>query len=584
MKILLVHPDDSIETSSAPVGAEAGPGWDWIVDLGWSGRPAYSQLSEILGIRVLSIYNLLDHEQHHSRMRSILELGLDQVVDSESIDWWDAFSVYPYQQLDQLLLLSALAAQIPDGAEIFATRPGFSLDALSLLTHRKITSLSERRKNRLVERISRYWKAASSFPASQLAEIAFDKWDTDYGIRRHFVRPPRKASTPAILLPSAYANVSRAQVAYARMLPHRRFLLVLTRRNGQIQDLPRNVEVLSLASYATGSADTTNDERLQLLTIWQKVQNDLFETNGVLSAARKLHVFDGFANFLKSGLRIRDAWREVFARENISTVLSADENNPYTRMPILLSRSKKLRTVFCDHGALNMSFGIRRPASDTYLMRGDMARDYGVTRCGLPAGIIVVGAAAETSRPTEPSNHTEQHTERDWIVYYSEAYELSNGRTETFYAELLPELCRLASRMNCKVIVKLHPFESFRMRKALIDNVVSGEQRNLIQIREGPMIPELFARAQCSLTVESSVAVESTLNGVPCFLCSWFDNSWYDYGKQYAKYSAGYRLASPQQIRDIPHLLEQFRIKDATRQSLQTSITAEHLDSVLSRK
>lgn len=580
MKILLVHPDDSIENSSAPVGSQAGPRWDWIVDLGWSGRPAYSRLSELLGIRVLSTYDLLDHEQHRSRMRNILELGLDQVLDSESIDWWDAFSVYPYQRLDQLLLLSALAAQIPDRAEIFATRPDFSLDALSLLTHRKIKSLSERRKNRLVERVSRYWKAASSFRASQLAEIAFDKWDTDYGIRRHFVRPPRKESTPAILLPSAYGNVSRAQVAYARMLPHRRFLLVLTRRNGRIQDLPGNVDLRSLASYASGSAATTDDERLPLLARWQNLQNDLFETNSVLSAARKLHVFDGFANFLKSGLRIRDAWHEVFARESISAVLSADENNPYTRMPILLARSKKLRTVFCDHGALNMSFGIRRPASDTYLMRGDMASDYGMTRCGLPPERIVVGAAPEAARPTQSSNHGV----KDWIVYYSEAYELSNGRTETLYAELLPELCQLASRMHRKVVVKLHPFESFHMRKALIDNVLSGEQRSLVQMREGPMSPELFARAWCSLTVESSVAVESTLNRVPCFLCSWFDNSWYDYGKQYAKYSAGYPLDSPQRIRDIPHLLEQFRITEATRQSLQTSITADHLESVLSRK
>ena len=100
-------------------------------------------------------------------------------------------------------------------------------------------------------------------------------------------------------------------------------------------------------------------------------------------------------------------------------------------------------------------------------------------------------------------------------------------------------------------------------------------------MREGPMTPDLFARAWCSLTVESTVAVESTLHGVPCFLCSWFDASWYDYGKQYAKYSAGYPLDSPQRIREIPQLLEQFHVTEATRQGLQTSITAEQLESVL---
>ena len=96
------------------------------------------------------------------------------------------------------------------------------------------------------------------------------------------------------------------------------------------------------------------------------------------------------------------------------------------------------------------------------------------------------------------------------------------------------------------------------------------------------MPPALFARAWFSLTVESSVAVESTLHGVPCFLCSWFDASWYGYGKQFAKYSAGYPLDSPQRIREIPQLLEKIRITEATRSGLQTSITPEQLESVLS--
>ena len=63
-------------------------------------------------------------------MREILAEGLDQLVDSESVDWWDAFSVYPFQQLEQLLLLSALANEIPEQAEIFSNSPHFMLPAL----------------------------------------------------------------------------------------------------------------------------------------------------------------------------------------------------------------------------------------------------------------------------------------------------------------------------------------------------------------------------------------------------------------------------------------------------------------------
>ncbi len=573
MKILLVHPDDSVE-----VGAWAGTRWDLAVDLGWSGRHAYSQQIERLRFRVSSVYDLLDHEQHRCRMREILTLGLGQLVDSESVDWWDAFSPLPYQHLERLMLLSELAEEIPERAEIFATRPHIASRALSLLLNREVKSISAEGKGPVGSRIRRYLKVAFTLRPSQITEIAFDKWDTDYRLRRHFVYLPRLSSTPATLLPSAYVNVSRAQVAYARMLPHRRFLMVVTRRNGRLERLPSNVEVRSLASYARPVLSSTEEENRRLLARWKDVQNDLFDTNRVLQLARKLRVLDGFEKFLKGGLRVRDAWREVFAREPITSVLSADEYNPYTRLPILLARSRKLHTTSCDHGALTMSFGIRPTVSDTYLMRSDMARDYSVRWSGLFPGKIVVGGPRE-SQNLLPSSDAMR---RDWIVYYSEAYEVSSGRTETFYAELLPELCLLARRTNRKVIVKLHPFESGRVRRAIIERVLSEEQRSLVELREGPITPDLFARAWCSFTVESSVAVESTLNQVPCFLCSWFDASWYDYGKQFAKYSAGYPLDSPERIREIPKLLEQYHITEATLRCLKTSITSELLESVLS--
>ncbi len=572
MKILLVHPHDSVEA-----GIWADTRWDLVVDLGWSGREAYSRQSERLGFRVFSIYDFLDHAQHRDRLREILALGLDQLVDAESVDWWETFSVYPYHQLEKLLLLSALAEQIPADAEIFTTRRHFAIRALSLLLNREIKSFSVEHKSHFKERAQRYVTAAFALRPSQMIEIAFDKWDTDYRFRRHFARSAKQSQTPAVLLPSAYANVSRAQIAYARMLPHRRFLLVITRRNGSIQELPANVELRSLASYASPVLPATEKECAGLLARWQDLQNNVFEINPVLRLARKLHVFDDFANFLRRGLHVRDAWREVFAREPITTMLSADENNPYTRLPIVLAASRKLRTVSCDHGALNMTLGIRRLCSEAYLVKGNMARDYSIGWCGLSPDKIVVGGPRE-AQPLSVSNQAQ----RDWIVFYSEAYELSSGRTQAFYAELLPELCRLASLTKRKIIVKLHPFESRRVRKLFVDRVLSAEQRSLVKLRVGPMARDLFERAWCSLTVESSVAVESTLNGVPCFLCGWFDASWYDYGKQYAKFSAGYTLDSPQRVREIPKLIAQFRITEATRQNLQTEITPEHLESVLS--
>jgi hypothetical protein len=575
MRILLVHPEDSVEAH-----ARAGNRWDCVVDLGWSGRQVYSQLTEDLGFRVFSVRDFFDHELHRVRMRDVLAVGLEQVLDAEGLDWWDIFSAYPYQRLEQIVALSALAEQIPARSEIVATRADFDVEALAFLLNCEITALAEAKGIGIGQTSRRYLKAAATLRPSQLIEIAFDKWDTDYRLRRRFSRPSAKSLTPVVLLPSAYANVSRAQIAYARMLPHRRFLLVVTRNNGILSNLPSNVELRPLASYAPSSSSSNNDEHRGLMERWQKLLGSLFVGNVALRTAHKLNIFDGFSKFLKSGLRVRDAWREVLAREPITSVLSADENNCYTRMPILLARSKRLRTVFCDHGALNMSLGVRTACSDTYLMRNDMAQDYSAGFCHMATGKLMLGGPQQTNERPQPSHRTSA-PKRDCIVFYSEAYELSSGRTRTLYGELLPELCALAAQTGRQIIIKLHPFESYKARKAIVDEVLGAKQRQLVEFREGPMTSDLFERAWFSVTVESSVAVESTINGVPCFLCKWFDSSWYDYGKQYARFSAGNPLDSPQQIREIPKLLEQIQITEATRRGLQTAISPERLDSLL---
>jgi len=588
MKILLVHPGDSVE-----VGPWTETRWDWVVDLGWSGHDTYLRQGRKLGCRVVSIYDLLDPELHRHRVRDLLAVGLDQLVDSESVDWWDAFSSYVYDRLEQLLQLAALAEQIPEHARIFATSSHYALLALPQLLsgklgNYKINVLSEgtRREPGLYSRLHRHWKTASTLRPSQLAEIAFDKWDTDFSLRRHFASSPKKSPSPVILLPSAYVNVSRSQVAYARMLPHLHFLLVTTRHSGCLPGLPQNVEHRSLASYATRLRISTSEEAASLRAKWLAMNRGLFESNSVLRLANQLHWLDRFERLLMPAMRVRDAWREVLIREPVVAVLSADENNLYTRLPIWLAKSRKLPTVFCDHGALNMSATVRRTLSDSYIVRGEMAKDYYVTLGGPSADRIVVGSPAGAHNPLPSQNDSSQsltgQTNKDWIVFYSEPYELFSGRTQALYSELLPELCRLAQRTNRKVIVKLHPFENLGERRELVGRVVPSEQHALIEVREGPMHPELFARAWCSFTMESSVAVESTMHGVPCFLCGWFDASWYSYSEQYAKFSAGYLLDSPGKIRTVPELMELLHITEETKHKLESPINSEQLEAVLS--
>ncbi len=572
MKVLLVHPDDSLE-----VGAWTEHRWDLIVDLGWSGRHSCSLQEKRFGCEVRSLCDLLDHDEHRFQLRELLGAGLNYLVDSESVDWWDMFSALHYQQIEQLMLLRILGDKITEYADIFATREDSTTKLLASLLKRPIKAFAPIQKTGIGMQGRRYWKRMLALRPSQIAEIAFDKWDTGYRLRRRVNRNPSPSAIPAVLLPSAYGNVSRAQLAYAQMLPERRFLLVYTRQSGRRRlHLPANVEVRSLAAYAPKRSLSSNRERVRLLARWQELQSDRFARNPVLGLAPEMGMFAAFPKFLESGLRVRDAWREVLAKEALTAVLSADEHNPFTRLPVVLAATRKVRTVFCDHGALNMSFAIRRARSDIYLASGKMAQDYLTTWCGLPAERIIVGGAQEAHGSAQVS----AENGRDWIVFFSEQYELSSGRTQTLYSELLPELCSLARQSNRKVIVKLHPFESRRVRKAMIERLTEND-RALVEIRDGPMTPDLFDRAWFTVTVESSVAVESTLNGVPCFLCRWFDGSWYEYARQYEKFSAGYRLDSPVSVRQIPQLLERIKITDATREVLHTSINPEKLDSIL---
>jgi hypothetical protein len=568
MKIFLLHPNDHAES-----GPWQSTHWDWIVDLGWAGQPAYADLANRLRCKTSSIRNILDHKNHLLRLQGLWKPGLGTLVDDAGVDWWDLFFPLPYTGFEEGMLAACLAEQIPCNAEVAASRPHFIVHALSKLLGREVKTFAPENNSLL----TRYARAASTFRPRQILEIALDKWDTDYRLRRH-ISPLAKPSTePVVLLPSSYVNVSRSQVAYARMLPQQRFLLVVTRHNGSLVDLPANVELRSLASYAPQPfLPATEREYIHLLESWRKLQPQLSENSRALALTIKLGVFNGFPAFLKNGLRIRDAWQSVLSREPVQAVLSGDENNPLTRLPTLLARAKAIQTVVCEHGALNLGFALRPPVSAICLVQGEMSHDYMTTFCGLQHDHILIGAAAAKKVPLESKE------KRDRIVYFSTAYEELSGRTERFYLEILPELCSLASKTGRRVIIKLHPFESLRERKRMVARLLSPGHQSLIELREGSPTPDLFDRAWFSLTVDSSVAVECTLQAVPCFMCRWLDVSWYEYGTQFAKFSAGRILHAPEEIAGIPNLLQNFDAGSAITERLVTPIRPDDLKAILS--
>jgi len=573
MKVLLLHPEDS--PFQGPWNRMR---WDLIVDLGWAGSHSYCEWSKALGCQVRGLYGFGEWKEDVLGIKDALQSGSGWLVDSEGIDWWDLIAPTRYQQLFELRLVQKLSRSLSSAPDIHVTRPHWLAEALSNLLHTSIGCFFPEVSGRIPKRLGRYIEALQTLTRAQVLEIALDKWDTDYGLRRFLGATDRKKDSSArrVLLPSAYKNVSRVVSVYASMLPDIQFLLVTTRQGCSIHDLPPNVTSVPLASYAPFPRDpATEREILSLTKRWTELESRIGRSQE-LGPAYACGSFEDFRRGLQNGLRIRDAWRRVLERP-LYSVLSGDENNLYTRLPILLAQRRGIRTVYCSHGALDVNVLIRGVCSETYLTKGEMEKNYLVEQCDVLAERVVIGAPAIRN----PSPATDSQPEKSHIVFFSEAYELYSGRTENLYRELLPNLCSTARNHGRKVLIKLHPFESMSSRLQLVNELLTGDDRNLVEVTNEPLSDRLFRRTWFSLTVESSVAVEGALAGVPSFLCGWFDLGLHGYVRQYENYGAARILTSPDQIQRIPEWLGSNGLTADIQDRIYQSITPTRLETIL---
>jgi hypothetical protein len=557
--------------------------WDRVLDLGWAGTAAYALWSDRLGCPVRCIYSLADWHEDVCRIRQSLGIGDGRLVDEDGVDWWALLTPLWYQRLLEFVLLQKLAQTIERPAEIRVTRPHPLADALGKLLQVRIDPFIPKAPATIAGRLRTSARALRTLTPAQVLQIAGDKWDTDYGVRRFLFRRVRgSGSVRRVLLPSAYRNVSRVVAAYASLLPERNFLLVTTRADGMTKGLPQNVDTAPLAAYAPLPRNEATESEIQSLTKrWCELREQL-QRGGEPLLVYAAGLFADFDRNLRNGLRIRDAWRSVLEQERIDAVLCGDENNLYTRLPVLLARDQGVPTIYCSHGALDSNILIRGACSDTYLAKGEMERDYLVQQCHLPPEKIFVGAAPTAHLAVDEAAPRKGETPH--IVFFSEPYELYSGRTATLYQELMPALCAVARSSGRRVVVKLHPFESLSARTQLVDRVLEASDRKLVEVTAEPMSEQLLRGAWFSLTVESSVAVECALAGVPAFLCGWFDIDLYDYGRQYEKFGAARFLTRPEEIASIPKMLEQQRSDDSIRQGLYRPIRPQEFETVLGGK
>jgi hypothetical protein len=386
-----------------------------------------------------------------------------------------------------------------------------------------------------------------------MIEIAFDKWDPSYHLRSRVTKYRRaQLKEPVMLLPSAYSNVTRTQLAYAAQLQDRRFLLATTRRNGESDDLPANVDSVPLSAYAEASAET-KIETAELIAAWNALEAELGQVDE-LRHRIQARLWDYIPPQLEIGLRLRDAWRLLMSSEPVKGVLCGDDLNYHTRLPLIMAKSMGCRSVYCSHGALDGGLLFKKSYAELNLVKGEMERDYMLQMSDIEPERVEIAAPAEARAVQRSSADVVQSGA---IVMFSQPYEVVGGRAGEIFREILSPLVAIARQLNRRLIVKLHPFESGRGRARLLRSVLSPEEFDHVEISRAPA-SEILPRTFLGIGLDSSVAVECAQREIPYFMCGWLDFNGFGYMRQFAEFGVGILLDTPDQILSIPHRLVEF--------------------------
>jgi hypothetical protein len=542
MRILLLHPDDDLGRWCRTQH------WDLVVDLGRAPTEIHERWSRQTGCPVISIYDHAEEIEDLYFLRGLLQLGHGRVVDQFGVDWWDVFSLELASKVQRAILVHRLSKELPVSRDLYSSRPDPVASALQRLLDAKLTCLGDRLQSTL-HRVRRYYEAFSRLSKVELLQLLEDKLDVDHSIRRRFAARQAKAEQPLVLLPSAYVNVSRMSLSYAALLPEQQFMLVVARRNGYPATVPHNVLVASLTPFF-GATD--KHELASLLESW----NNLIAWLAGCAAEFKTAESEGFLGSANApfhwGIALRDAWLRFYASERVTACLSADDSNPNTRIPLILAKKLGIPAVACHHGALDFRMAIKVNHADTYLAKSEMELDYLRRTCHLAAEKVVIAAPALSK--LSPFQRATRRS-APWLVFFTEPYQSYGWRSDEVYRDLLPHLCSLAQTCGLRLVFKLHPFESVKGHRRMLQRLIPEDECR-IEVLAGPPSDQLWNNTRFALTVQSSSALECAALGIPVFLCGWLRDSYSGYVQQYARFGAGHILESSQQIAEIPALLE----------------------------
>jgi hypothetical protein len=570
MKILLIHSEDDPEN-----GPWTNLPWDHVVDLGFGGANSCERWTRQFQCPVTNLSSLRNGPEDFQRVRDLLGLGCGRLIDEYGLDWWEIMSIRLTGEVEALILLQRLVETFGPGNDTYVSRPGLHASLLQCLLATNVNVFPLRRGAQRGG-LGHYVRVSTKLSAPQIVDVFWDKYDSGYQFRGRLAgkRPP--STRPVVLLPTAYVNVSRTGTAYADTFPEEDFLLVATRRSGWLQERPRNVAAAWLSSYA--SLRDRSDENAVLEARWHSLSNELGEI-AEFKILNRLGHLNSFPLQFRHGLEVRDAWRNVLDGEPVHGVLCADDSNPYTRIPLLLARERGLPNIACHHGALDGRYLFKRSYGDVIWAKGKMEEDYLVRKCGVPRERVEIGA------PALPLNwsglQSNGQTVRPNVLFISEAYDVSGGRPEEIYRDVLPRLADLALATGRKLIVKLHPAESKRERASTLARILSAEQKEVSLIVSGPLTEDLLSRTWFGITILSTVAVECAIRGIPCFLCKWLESWPYGYVEQFIRFGVGIGLNGPDEIQKIPEYLEQHPVSVDLSENCWEPVAAGRLQEIL---
>jgi hypothetical protein len=571
VKVLLLHPEDAFEDFAAVCR------WDLVVDLGHAPVSSYELWGRAAGCRVISLYQFERETDDLHYTRELLQSGMHQMVDRFGIDWWDVLSLMMAAELQDVMLVCRLAKELAPGCDLFSSRPGPMVDALQAVLGGNVTCL-ESAAGPLSRRLRRYRNALWQLDGSQIRQVLQDKFDRDHAIRRRMARRAERSERPVVLLPSAYINVSRTAVAYASVVPAEEFLLVLARNSGKLENLPANVSSRSLDAYFVPA---NPEEIASLLESWAKLKGHLAAAEAEeFSVAGKAGILERMPGLIRWGVAVRDAWVRLFETENIAGCLCADDTNPYTRIPLILAEQRALPALVCHHGALDARMAMKTQHGDYYLAKSEMERDYLVRLCRVAPGKVLIGAPA-TSQALSRQTPAQPSKQR-WLVFFTEPYQTAAWRPVEVYRDLLPRLVELARNCGLKLVFKVHPFESVKGLRRLLRQYLTKEDERQIGVIGGPPSSNVWQNMRFAMTVQSTIALECATLGIPVFLCAWLRDPYLGYINQFARFGVGQVLESPEDIANVPRMLEAPGTTQPVGGNLGQTIAPEMLQALLS--